>query len=112
MAKDDSVETTVKKLDDEYRADISGQVSQLRDDLANLAGTVKSLGSDVKHDVKAKASQLADDAISASNSAAKTVKREVRSLNDNITDYVQENPIQSIGIAAATGFLLAILTRR
>jgi ElaB/YqjD/DUF883 family membrane-anchored ribosome-binding protein len=112
MANNDSIENTVNKLDDQYRADISGQVTQLREDLANLASTVKSLGSDVTHDVKAKASRLADDAITASSSAARTVKHEVRSLNDNVTDYVQTNPIQSIGIAAATGFLLAILTRR
>jgi ElaB/YqjD/DUF883 family membrane-anchored ribosome-binding protein len=112
MANNDPIETAVNKLDDKYRADISGQVTQLREDLANLANTVKSLGSDVTHDVKEKASRLADDAISASNSAARSVKHEVRSLNDNVTDYVQTNPIQSIGIAAATGFLLAILTRR
>jgi ElaB/YqjD/DUF883 family membrane-anchored ribosome-binding protein len=112
MANNDSIENTVNKLDDQYRADISGQVAQLREDLANLAGTFKALGSDVKHDVTAKASQLADDAVAAGNTAARTVKHEARALNNNVTDYVQANPIQSIGIAAATGFLLAILTRR
>ena len=108
----ESVEKSVKQLDDKYSADISGQVAQLRDDLSNLANTVKSLGGDVKKDVKAKASRLADDAISASNNAARTVKHEARALNNNVTDYVQENPLQSIGIAAAAGFLFAILTRR
>ena len=112
MAKTDSIENTVKKLDDEYRADISGQVEQLREDLANLAATVKALGSDVKHDVKARASQLADDAIAAGNNAARSVKHEARALNNSVTDYVQENPIQAVGIAAAAGFLLAIITRR
>ena len=112
MANTDSIENNVKKLDDEYRADISGQVAQLREDLANLAGTIKALGSDVKHDVSAKASQLADDAVAAGNNAARTVKHEARALNNNVTDYVQTNPLQSIGIAAAAGFLLAIITRR
>lgn len=112
MANSDTAQKTAKKLDDETNTDVSGQVSQLREDLANLASTVKSLGSDVKQDVKTKASRLADDAVSASNSAARSVKKEVRSINENVTDYVQANPIQSLGIAAATGFLLAILTRR
>lgn len=112
MAKNDTFEDTAKKLDDEYRADITSQVDQLRKDLSNLAGTVKSLGSDVTSEVKGKASRLKDDAINAGNEAAQTVKREVRSLNNNLTDYVQENPIQAVGIAAAAGFLFAILTRR
>lgn len=112
MANNDSIENTVEQLDDKYRADISAQVTQLREDLANLASTVKNLGSDVTHDVKAKATRLADDAISASNNAARNVKHEVRALNNDVTNYIQEKPLQAIGMAAAAGFVFAILTRR
>lgn len=43
---------------------------------------------------------------------ADSVRNEISSLNDNLTDQVQKNPLQSLGIAVGVGFVLALLTRR
>ncbi|MNU08145.1 hypothetical protein D3C72_2540590 [compost metagenome] len=55
---------------------------------------------------------MADDALTASGEMADSVRNEISSLNDNLTDQVQKNPLQSLGIAVGVGFVLALLTRR
>lgn len=111
---------TVRDVEDKVResinsgdaAEVSAQLAQLREDLSNLASSVKALGAGVSAEVKAKASRVADDAYVASEEAVHTVRNEIQSINDNLTEQVQRNPLQSLGIAAAAGFLLAIFTRR
>ncbi|MBD8689692.1 MULTISPECIES: DUF883 family protein [unclassified Rhizobium] len=93
-------------------AEVSAQLAQLREDLANLAGSVKALGAGVSHEVKARASRAADDAIAAGEETVATVRNEIQSINDNLTYQVQKNPLQSLGIAVAAGFLIALVTRR
>ncbi|NTJ44347.1 DUF883 family protein [Agrobacterium larrymoorei] len=111
---------TVRNVEDKVRqsiengdaADVAAQLSQLREDLANLAGSVKALGLGVSHEVKAQAARVADDAISAGEEKLDYVRSEIQTINDNLTYQVQKNPLQSLGIAVATGFLLALVTRR
>ncbi|MCZ7854797.1 MULTISPECIES: DUF883 family protein [Agrobacterium] len=93
-------------------ADVAAQLAQLREDLANLAKSVKALGVGASYELKAQAARVADDAISASSDMADTVRSEISTLNDNLTDQVQKNPLQSLGIAVGVGFVLALLTRR
>ncbi|MBB3948516.1 ElaB/YqjD/DUF883 family membrane-anchored ribosome-binding protein [Rhizobium skierniewicense] len=111
---------TVRNVEDKVRetlesgeaADVSAQLAQLREDLANLAGSVKALGAGVSHDVKARAARAADDAMAAGEQTVETVRNEIQSLNDNLTYQVQKNPLQSLGIAVAAGFLIALVTRK
>jgi ElaB/YqjD/DUF883 family membrane-anchored ribosome-binding protein len=113
MATVRDVEDKVREsINDGNEAEVSAQLAQLREDLANLASSVKALGAGVSADVKAKAARVADDAYVASEEAVQNVRHEIQSINDNLVEQVQRNPIQSLGIAAAAGFLLAIFTRR
>lgn len=88
------------------------RLAQLREDLANLAKSVKALGVGASHELKAQAARVADDALTASGEMADSVRSEISTLNDNLTDHVQKNPLQSLGIAVGVGFVLALLTRR
>lgn len=111
---------TVRNVDDKVRetleggdvADVSAQLSQLREDLANLAGSVKALGVGVSSEVKARATRVADDAMAAGEETVDNVRHEIQSINDNLVYQVQKNPLQSLGIAVAAGFLIALVTRR
>lgn len=93
-------------------ADVAAQLAQLREDLASLAKSVKALGVGASHELKAQAARVADDALTASGEMADSVRNEISTLNDNLTDHVQKNPLQSLGIAVGVGFVLALLTRR
>ncbi len=111
---------TVRNVEDKVRetleggdaADVAAQLTQLREDLANLAGSVKALGVGVSSEVKARATRVADDALAAGEETVDNVRHEIQSLNDNLTYQVQKNPLQSLGIAVAAGFLIALVTRR
>jgi len=113
MASVRNVEDKVREtLNSPEAEDVSAQLSQLRDDLSNLAKSVKALGVGVSHEVKAQASRVADDAMAKSEQTVHAVRDEIQTLNDNLVYQVQRNPLQSLGIAVATGFLLALVTRR
>lgn len=111
---------TVRNVEDEVRkvvdsgdaAEVSAQLAQLREDLANLASSVKALGAGVSSEVKARASRVADEAIAAGEETVDNVRNEIQSINDSLVYQVQKNPLQALGIAAAAGFLIAIVTRR
>ncbi|KQO75851.1 DUF883 family protein [Rhizobium sp. Leaf262] len=113
MATVRNVEDEVRKtIDNADTAEVSAQLAQLREDLANLASSVKALGAGVSSEVKARASRVADDAIAAGEETVDNVRHEIQSINDNLAYQVQKNPLQALGIAAAAGFLIAIVTRR
>jgi ElaB/YqjD/DUF883 family membrane-anchored ribosome-binding protein len=111
---------TVRNVEDKVRealeggdaADVSAQLTQLREDLANLAKSVKALGVGVSSEVKAQATRVADDAFAAGEETVENVRHEIQTLNDNLVYQVQKNPLQSLGIAVAAGFLIALVSRR
>lgn len=113
MATVRNVEDEVRKtINDADTAEVSAQLAQLREDLANLAGSVKALGVGVSSEVKARATRVADEALAAGEETVDNVRNEIQSINDNLVYQVQKNPLQSLGIAVAAGFLIALVTRR
>lgn len=99
-------------LENENVAEIAEQLARLREDLAGLAKSVKALGVDATDEIKAQASRVTDEAINVSTQAAQNVRDEFSALNQSLTEQVQKKPLQSIGIAVAVGFLLAVINRR
>jgi ElaB/YqjD/DUF883 family membrane-anchored ribosome-binding protein len=95
-----------------WTTEIAEQLARLREDLAGLAKSVKALGVDATDEIKAQASRVTDEAINASTQAAQNVRDEFSALNQSLTEQVQKKPLQSIGIAVAVGFLLAVINRR
>lgn len=113
MASVRNVEDKVREsLQSGDAADVAAQLSQLREDLANLAHSVKALGAGVSSEVKAQAARVADDALSASEQTVQNVRDEIQTINENLVYQVQKNPLQSLGVAVAAGFLIALVTRR
>ena len=113
MASVRNVEDKVREtLEGGDAADVAAQLSQLREDLSNLAHSVKALGVGVTHEVKNQAARVADDALSASEQTVQNVRNEIQTINDNLVYQVQKNPLQSLGIAVAAGFVIALVTRR
>lgn len=99
-------------LKNDENSEIAEQIAQLRADITKLAGSLKTLSDGVKNEVKSQAHRIAEDAIDATERTADHAKKQVKSLNDTLVEQVQSNPIQALGIAAAAGFVLAILSRR
>ena len=87
------------------KEDVEAQIGQLRDDVSKLVATVTALGKDKAGDAKEKVSAQAEDALNAVNAQASRIEAEV-------TGRVRERPIMALGIAAAVGFVAAMLARR
>lgn len=113
MATIRNVEDKIQQsLESGDAAEVTAQLAQLREDLANLAKSVKALGVGTSAEIKNQALRMTDDAIAASSEVAQNVRNELSTLNQNVTEQVQRNPLQSLGIAVAAGFVLALLTRK
>lgn len=64
-------------------------------DLANLKGAI----SHATHNVKDRAGEILSNSLS-------TIRNTSSELRDNVTDYIHDKPLRSIGIAAIAGLLL------
>lgn len=97
---------------DKVTTDIEAQLKQLRDDLATLASTVATAGSDKAEGYKARVGEMASNVKDASATAIHNLREELKGLEGKMEARVRERPVQSLGIAVAAGFALALLCRR
>src|SRR4051812_493442 len=67
----------------------------------DLAGEAKRYATHRVEDMKEKAGQMMD-----------TAKEKVNKANENVTDYVQRKPFQSLAIAAGIGFVAGLILKR
>jgi ElaB/YqjD/DUF883 family membrane-anchored ribosome-binding protein len=104
--------TSVKDTADTATTDIEAQLKQLRDDLATLASTVAAVGSDKADGYKARVGEMASNVKDASVSALHNLREELKGLEGKMEAHVRDRPVQSVGIAVAAGFALALLCRR
>lgn len=103
---------SVKDTAETGKTDVEVQLKQLRDDLAALAASVAAAGSDKAEGYKARATEAASHVKDVSLTAIQNLRDELVSLERKVEGGVRERPIQSLGIALATGFALALLARR
>ncbi|SON56155.1 hypothetical protein HDIA_2614 [Hartmannibacter diazotrophicus] len=92
--------------------DIEAQITQLREDIAALTRSVGNFGAAKADGYKAKVNSAASDAMAASQTAVNALRAELEGAEKTVIDQVRAKPLQAIGIAAAAGFLLAVLSRR
>ena len=97
-------ETTTHTLIDDLRAVVS-------DAEALLAATAGD-SSDVTKKVRHKAAASLDRAKASLEHIEEDLKERAKAMADDATDYVRENPWQSIGIAAAAGIVIGVLLGR
>lgn len=92
--------------------EIEEDIERIRGDIAALAGSLKKYGSGKTSEVKARATAAGQDLTKMSQDALKELTAELQSYERALVSEVRRRPLQSLGIAAGIGFLIAALVRR
>lgn len=103
---------SLKDTADTVSTDIEAQLKQLRHDLAALASTVAAAGSDKADGYKARVGEMASNVKDASVTAIQNLREELKGLEGKVETRVRDRPLQSLGLAIAAGFAVALLCRR
>ena len=97
-------EVTTRTLIDDLRAvvaDAEALVSATAGDASDRAKTARQRAADSVETARARLAELEAD-----------LKRRAKAAKDDATHYVQDNPWQSVGVAAAIGVVLGVLLGR
>ena len=92
--------------------DVEARLSQLRADFAALTETVSAYGKAEAGALKKRGEAYSDELVAQSKDALATFADELSRLERDVASQVREKPVQAIGIAAAVGFLAAMILRR
>lgn len=90
------------------REKLEKQLAKIKTDIGDLAATLADIGTRGAHDADERIRGLA----STAEEAIEELRRQVRMIERDLEERVQEKPLQSLGIAAGIGFLAAIILRR
>lgn len=90
------------------REKLERQLAKIKTDISELAATLGEIGARGAHDADERIRGLA----SAGEQAIEDLRHQVRMIERDLEERVQEKPLQSLGIAAGIGFLAAIILRR
>lgn len=94
------------------KAAIEEQLSKIRSDIAELGETLAAIGSRRVKGARDEADHRIREMTRASEEAIDDLRRQLRMIERDLTDKVQEKPLQTLGIAAGVGFLVALVLRR
>ena len=94
------------------RAAVEEQIARIKADITELAATLTAIGSRKVEGAKSQADQRMSELARAGEEAIDDLRRQLRAIERDLTDKVQEKPLQTLGIAAGIGFLLALFMRR
>ncbi|POF28427.1 DUF883 family protein [Roseibium marinum] len=92
--------------------EIEQDIERIRADIAALAGSLKKYGAGKTGEYASKASAAGEDLTKMSQDALNTLTRELDNYERALVSGVRRHPLQSLGIAAGVGFLIAALVRR
>lgn len=107
--------TTAKAKESEKSEDIeaiTAEISRLRSDLASLVDTVSKAGRSRAKGFAASAHDKADEQWAKGEEMLGEVTTELQRLERDLVHATQRSPYRALGIAAAFGFLLAMIMRR
>jgi len=88
---------------------IEQDIERLRGDIAALAKSITNYGSGKTGEYKMRASKAGRDLAKSSQEALDSLSKELAGLEETVSTRVREKPLQSLGIAAGVGFLLAAM---
>ena len=97
-------EVTTRTLIDDLRtvvADAEALVAATAGDVSDRAKNARQRASDSVETARARLAELEAD-----------LKRRAKAVKDDATHYVQDNPWQSVGVAAAVGIVVGVLLGR
>jgi ElaB/YqjD/DUF883 family membrane-anchored ribosome-binding protein len=93
-------------------ATIEQNIERLRGDIAALAQSVTRYGADKTGEYKERANKAGKDLADSSQQALDALSEELTRLENTLASRVRAKPLQSLGIAAGIGVLVALLARR
>lgn len=101
--------TAARKIDE---TQVRAQVERLRSDLAGLKSAIADYSVDRAGELGAAAKETASDVSEQTRRAVENLSDELAALERQLVDHVRRRPLQSVGIAAAAGVLIALLLKR
>lgn len=105
--------STAKPSDDAVSArEIEDDIERIRNDIAALAGSLKKYGAGKTGEYKARATSAGEELSRKSQDALNDLTAELQGYERALTNEIRRHPLQSLGIAAGIGFLVATLVRR
>jgi ElaB/YqjD/DUF883 family membrane-anchored ribosome-binding protein len=90
--------------------DLQAQIAILRKDLAGITDTLGAMAKAQKDGMTDAAQKRFDEARARGADAISTAQAQANALNAQAHDFVQEKPALSLGMAAALGFVVGILS--
>lgn len=90
--------------------DLQTQVAILREDIKTITETLGEMAKAQRDDLTQAAQRRFDDARLRGARAVSSAQAQAHALNDQAHEFVQEKPGLSLGIAAALGFIVGILS--
>ncbi|MEZ5840778.1 MAG: DUF883 domain-containing protein [Hyphomicrobiales bacterium] len=108
----DKITQKINGRTDVTAATIEEQVSELRGEIAALAGSIASYGQNRAEKLKGKAADAGARIAGSSEEMLKAVRGELSGYERLARRRIREKPLQAVGIAAGIGFVLALLSRR
>lgn len=88
---------------------IEQNIERLRGDIAALAQSITSYGADKTGEVKMRASKAGRDLAKTSQETLDGLSDQLAGLEEAVATRVRDKPLQSLGIAAGVGFLIAAI---
>ena len=92
--------------------ELAKQIEQLRSDVAEISKTLGDLGRGQVTDLRSRAERQAAELRARGRETADEVAARAREAEHQAEDYIRENPLQALAIAAGLGLLVGWLTRR
>lgn len=107
MAKTEDAEKVQKSA-----SDLEADIQKLREDLAALTKQLAVMGGHSYGTAKRAAAEGVEQLRSQGEATIQNLKANARDLEEQIEASVREKPVTSLAIAAAAGFVFALLVRR
>ncbi len=93
------------------KPDLEAQISQLRADVAGISESLKTIATDRSNGMKNQAYAIGDDVRERGERYMRQAQDAASDLEDQVSDKIRSEPIKSMFIAAAVGYLYARLFR-
>lgn len=95
-----------------FKADIETHARKIRKDISALADSFAVAGGTLADDAKANAGAKADELRQLSEDTVRELRDQLADVEKQIGTQFRERPFTSLALAAAVGFLLAVMMRR
>jgi len=93
-------------------AHLEDDIERLRGDVSKLTQSIANLGAAKMDQYRASAANAADEISKQAWDSLESAKAELAKIERQLVRQVEVNPLKAVAVAAAAGFLAALLFRR